>query len=391
MIVEPQWWGVWRDLHTFDYRGCSGASADMSFTGVGTLRLVSIFKVRSFSAFALLAGAALAMTSCSSESAQAPLAPADRLEFRGGPVQAVAGVPVDPAVQVLVLRADGSIDGTSTAAVSLTSQSATIVDTLRGGTTVVAVAGVATFTAVSLSRASDATRLVARTAGLTGAESAPIRVVHGEATQLVILAQPASAVAGQTLSPLRVQLRDVGGNRVMSANGPVTVAISTGPLGATLAGTVAADLAAGEASFNDIRLPRAGSGYTLTVSLVGNASVRSPVTRVFSTVSAAPVDLVFLTEPTASTVGFSITPAVRVAILDGFGNIVAASTPPVALELAVAATGTQLTGATAVTPGAGIATFANLRVDRPSGTVRLRASAPGLNPAISAGFTVGAP
>ncbi len=348
--------------------------------------------MRSYSSSALLAGAMVGALGCSTDDVvDAPVIAPDRLEFRTAPAQAIAGVPFDPAVQVLILLPDGRIDVTSTAAVSLTALSATVADTLRGATSVTATAGIATFPAVSFSRVSAATRLVARSSGLTGAESTPIRVGHGVAAQLVFLTQPDSAVAGRPLPALRVQVRDVGGNRVLSASGPVTVAIATGPTGASVTGTATADLSSGEASFNDVRLPRAGTGYTLTASLVGEAGIRSPVTRVFATAPAAPASLAFLSEPTASTVGFPVTPAIRVAIVDEFANIVGSASTPVTLDLAVAAAGTQLTGTTTAAPMAGIATFTNVRVDRAAATVRLRAAAAGLTSAVSAGFAVGAP
>lgn len=359
--------------------------------GVGPLRLVSFFRVRFHPRSVLFAGAIIASGGCATEDVAVPPPPADRLEFRVVPDRAVAGVAFDPAVQVLVLREDGEPDVSSTLNVSLRVSSASSPDTLRGVTEVAAVAGVATFPAVSLSRASEDVRLIARAAGLTGAESAPFRVVPGAATQLVFLTQPDSAIAGQPLPALRIQLRDIAGNRVATGNGPVTVAVSTGPVGASITGTITADLVSGEAVLDNVRLPRAGTGYTLTASLVGNATVRSPVTRVFNTSPAAPAELAYVSEPTSSTVGFPITPAVRVAVLDPFGNIVPTASTPVSLELAVAAAGSQLGGVLTVTPSSGIATFANVRIDRASATARLRASASGLSSVVSAAFAVEAP
>lgn len=333
----------------------------------------------------------VATLGCSSEEVDAPRVAPDRLEFRVRPAEVIAGVPFDPAVQVGVVLPDGTLDGSSSASISLISQSASATDTLRGVTTVTAVDGIATFPDLSLTRASADTRLIARSSGLTGIQSDPIRVVPGAATQLVFLTQPENVVAGQPLSALRVQLRDASGNRVASGSGPITVAISTGPAGASISGTVTADLVSGEASFTDVRLPRAGTGYTLTATLVGSPTIRPPVTRVFTTAPAAPAALVFLTEPTASTVGFPITPAVRVAVVDDFGNVVTSASNSVSLDLAVAPAGSQLTGTTTATSVAGIATLGNLRVDRAATAVRLRATAAGLPPAVSAIFAVGAP
>lgn len=341
---------------------------------------------------AMLVGMSLVAAGCSSEEVGSPPAPiGDRLEFRLAPSQVIAGEPFVPAVQVVVRRLDGVIDVTSTSDVTLSAHSASTADTLRGLTTVGAVGGVATFTGLTLSRVAADTRLFASAGGLTGAESAPFRVVAGAATQLVILDQPDSAIAGQAIPALRVQLRDASGNRLTSASSPVTVAISTGPGGATITGTSTADLVSGEARFTDVRLPRAGTGYTLSVTVVGNLTIRPAITRVFTTVPGAPADLAFSSEPAASIAGAPISPAVRVVVLDAFGNTVPGTTTAVTLELAVAPAGTQLGGTTTATPSAGVASFADLRVDRAATTVRLRATGSGLRPAISATFAVGAP
>lgn len=341
---------------------------------------------------ALVAGAAVAMLmGCSSEVVEvSPALTGDRLAFRTVPAQVVSGAAIDPAVQVVILRQDGGIDASSTASVTLTAQSA-VSDALRGTTTVTALAGIATFPGVTLTRASSATKLFARANGLTGAESAPLTVVHGAPAQLVFLTQPTAATAGQTLSALRIELRDGGGNRVLSANGAITVAIATGPPGASITGTATVDLASGEAVLTDLRLPRAGNGYSLTASLVGNADVRASVTRVFAITPALPAELAFLVEPTPSIADAPIAPSIRVAIVDRFGNVVPTATNTVALDLAVAPVGTQLRGTTTVASSEGVALFADVRVDRATTGARLRATAAGLVPSISAIFPVGAP
>lgn len=340
----------------------------------------------------LLAAAIIAAGGCSTDEVEAPLvSPPDRLEFRQVPSVVIAGEPMAPEVQVVVRRLDGEIDVTSTAIVSLTSTSPTVADTLLGTTTTEAVAGIASFPGLRLSRLATDARLFARAGGLTGAVSAPLRIEAGAATQLVFLSQPDSAIAGQALPSLRVELRDANGNRVTTANAPVTVSIATGPAGATITGTNTADLTAGQATLTNVRLPRAGTGYTLTASVVGNITIRSAITRVFTTVPAAPSELAFLTEPAASIAGAILAPPVRVSVNDAFGNLVPGAAGSVTLELAVAPAATQLLGTTTVIASAGIATFANIRVDRESPTVRLRATSPGLRAAVSINFAIGAP
>jgi hypothetical protein len=104
-----------------------------------------------------------------------------------------------------------------------------------------------------------------------------------------------------------------------------------------------------------------------------------------------PAELAFLVEPTPSIADAPIAPSIRVAIVDRFGNVVPTATNTVALDLAVAPVGTQLRGTTTVASSEGVALFADVRVDRATTGARLRATAAGLVPSISAIFPVGAP
>ena len=298
---------------------------------------------------------------------------------------------MNPAVTVAILRPDGAIDVNSSATVSLRVQSPTVVDTIVGISSVAAVRGVALFPGVVLSRATQNARLYARSPDLVGAESPPFSVVTGAPAQLVFLTEPAGAVAGQPLPELRVQVRDVGGNPVTTAAGVVSIAVATGPAGGVATGTLTANLVDGEVRFSNVRLPRAGAGYTLTAALVGNPTVRAPITSAFTTAAGAPAELAFQTDLATVQAGAPILPAVRVAVLDGFGNTVTDAAVSITLDLAVAATGAQLLGTTNVVSTSGIATFSGIRVDRASVTTRLRASGAGLTPGLSTVFAAVAP
>ena len=80
-------------------------------------------------------------------------------------------------------------------------------------------------------------------------------------------------------------------------------------------------------------------------------------------------------------------PPVSVEVVDGAGNRVTSSTPTISLELATAGGLGTLLGQKSLTAAGGVAAFGDLSVDAP-GSYRLQASAPGLEPAVSALFTI---
>lgn len=331
--------------------------------------------------------AAVLLGACAADDTEAPDV-ADRVAFRIVPSTVIAGETFVPEVQVVLLRADGSVATGVSADIALSARSATGLDTLRGTTVVEATAGVATFPGLSLVRAGGGVRLVAEAPGLTGAESSPISILPGRATSLVFVAQPDSGVAGEPLATVRVEARDIGGNRASGTTGPVTLTLATGPAGATLAGTVTTDMVAGQAVFTGLSLPRAASGYTLQASLVGSAATAA-ISRTFAVRAGTASQLAFLVEPSTAIAGQPIVPSPQVVVLDAYGNRVSSATPTVTLSVALAPATFTLGGTLTSAAVAGVASFTNVRPGQAAGTVRLQAAAPGLQAATSSIFTVG--
>jgi len=119
---------------------------------------------------------------------------------------------------------------------------------LSGTTTVAAVAGVATFSTLSITKAGSGYVVVATATGLAGAASAGFDITPGVATQLAFTVQPSTSVAGTTITPaLQVTAQDALGNTVASFTGDVTVAIVTNPAGGVLSGTAVVAAVAGVA------------------------------------------------------------------------------------------------------------------------------------------------
>src|SRR5207244_3231436 len=100
--------------------------------------------------------------------------------------------------------------------------------------------------------------------------------------------------------------------------------------------------------------------------------------------SGAATKLAFTGQPTNVAAAQPITPAVQVAVQDAVGNRVPGATDAVTVALS----GGTLGGTVTVKAAQGIATFADLRIDRPGSGYTLGASAAGLSGATSTPFAV---
>src|SRR5690242_12441462 len=96
------------------------------------------------------------------------------------------------------------------------------------------------------------------------------------ATQLTFRVQPTTTTVGQPITPaVQVMIHDASGTVVSSADNPVTLGLIPTPSGATLNGTLTVNATGGVATFSDLQVSKAGSGYTLTAAAVGLASAAS--------------------------------------------------------------------------------------------------------------------
>jgi hypothetical protein len=84
----------------------------------------------------------------------------------------------------------------------------------------------------------------------------------GAATHLVFTVQPGNTIAGATMAVQLTAATSAGTVDTTFVNS-VTVAFGANPGGATLSGTTAVPAVAGVASFNNLSINNAGTGYTL--------------------------------------------------------------------------------------------------------------------------------
>jgi hypothetical protein len=146
---------------------------------------------------------------------------------------------------------------------------------LSGTTAVAAVNGVATFSNLSIDKTGDNYTLTATAGGLSAATSPAFDIVPGTANHLVFVTGPTDRIVGQKFSPgLQVQVQDAGGNPVLFATGTITI---TSSVNGTLTGTATVAPILGTATFNNLAINAAGTGYQLTAFLSGGgaASVTS--------------------------------------------------------------------------------------------------------------------
>src|SRR5437867_1680401 len=123
-----------------------------------------------------------------------------------------------------------------------------------------------------------------------GGDKAPTQPA-APASKLAFTVPPTNAAGAQLITPpVQVTVQDASGNTVTSATDAVTLALGANPGAGTLSGTLTVASVQGIATFNNLRIDRPGSGYTLAASaggLSGATSVPFAVTLTFTAVSAS--------------------------------------------------------------------------------------------------------
>src|SRR5438552_1110536 len=205
-------------------------------------------------------------------------------------------------------------------------------------------------------------------------------------TQLVFIAQPRNIVAGHEFSQaVQVQAEDAHGNQVVSFVGNVSVALASNPGGSTLGGTTPVAAVHGVATFGDLTVSKAGTGYWLTGSSTGLARAASDA---FEVTAGAATQLVFGTQPGTTVADHNITPAVKVRALDALGNLVPSFTGNVSIAPGTNPGGATFSGTTPVAALGGVATFYDLSLNKTGTGYTLTASGSGFAPVTSTAFDI---
>lgn len=239
--------------------------------------------------------------------------------------------------------------------------------------------GIASGAAVRV-RTAGTYRFIVSAAGLAPDTSGPYTVSAIAGTRLRVLTQPTSTGVGSPISPVQVALTDSLGNVSLNlSNGSfvgnslaiTATATGTGGSAVTLGGTVAATTQNGIATFRDLSIGTAGTGFRLQFS---SLSVTAATSDSFAVrVPGLPVRVRLSALPATINGGSPINPAIRVTVVDSAGTTVPTRTDRITLSLS-GAPGAAFTGTTTLEAVNGVAQFTGVTIPRADTGLRIVAS-----------------
>ena len=234
-----------------------------------------------------------------------------------------------------------------------------------------ATTGVATFDSVSITN-TGIKQLIASSGSLQSVTSTNVSVSAGSAASMAFVAGPAALqTAGVTLGnqsagvgDLQVAIYDAYGNTTTNSS---TVSLTLSNAG--LSGTSAVSASNGVATFPNVSVTVANTGYTLGASSGGLQAVSTQ----FSVTAANATKLVYGTQPPASIAAGATLTSFTVKITDTYGN---QTNDDSAVSLTLSPSG-GLAGITTANAQAGLAIFNSVSITN-AGQKQLLASSPGL-------------
>jgi uncharacterized protein (TIGR03382 family) len=312
--------------------------------------------------------------------------PAAKLAFIKQPSNGPVGILNE--VQVAVQDKFGNINLTSTAEVTLALEANPAGGTLTGTTKVAAVAGVATFKNLKITKLGAGYTLAATSGTLAKAVSNPFNLGAAPPFRARFTKQPSNTVVRTPISPaVEVTLYDEFDNISTEATISVSIALASNPSGTTLSGVTTVTPVNGIAVFDDLEVDRAGFNYTLVAGASGLYPDTSKGFDVAPGSASTLTSLVFRAAPTTVVAGEEL-PAVQVELQDSLGRVITSGTHTVTLYLGTNPTGASLLGVTSASTVNGVATFEGLSVRKAGQGYTLRASAATFLSGVSSAFTV---
>jgi hypothetical protein len=311
--------------------------------------------------------------------------PATQLTFTTQPTTRTAGLAITPAIVVTAKDAAGNVATSFTGNIVLGIQTNLGGSSLSGTLTVAAVAGVATFSNVSLNKVGTGYALQASSAGLTPATSSAFNITAGTAAAIVAdsgnlqIGTASTALA----APFVVRATDANGNGVSGVT--VTWAVASG--GGSLSATSTTTDANGRARTT---LTMGASAGTNTVTATSTGLTGSPLTFTANTGVQGATQLVFTSGPATVVAGVPQA-AIVVTAKDALGNTATGFTGVVNLNLSANAFGATIwNGTTGINAVNGVATFAspNIQIRKAATGLTLTASSTSLPTVTSATFDV---
>ena len=281
---------------------------------------------------------------------------------------------------VMAEDAFGNVDPIYSGSVSLASSPG---DPPLGGTSsATASDGVATFSDLTLDRATIGDTLQISGGNLSAATTHMITGKAAPATQLVVTTQPPAGVTAGNGFSLVVSAEDEFGNVDPNYSGSVALAPASNPTG----GTFTMPASSGVASFSDLKLNTAATSDTLQAS---SGALKQASTSAITVGAATATRWVITTEPPASvTAGNAF--GLDVKAEDPFGNTDPSFSGNVTVALANNPSDDTLGGTLTMTADAGVAAFSGLTLGKVAAAETLGISGGGLSGATTNALAVAA-
>jgi hypothetical protein len=309
-----------------------------------------------------------------------------RLAVVRTPATTVAGTALSPSPQMEILDTYGNrvLYASDSVTVRLTGSGSAVTGLTRRA----AVRGLVDFTNLVVNQSGGAYQLVAEAGALTAATTSAFTVNPAAAATLAFTTDlPATVTAGSTIGPaVIVTAYDQFNNVATTSTGNVVLAPSSATQ-VTVLGTLTRALSSGVATFNDLSVRTAGSGYRLTATLNALPVITSGT---LSVRPAAPNRLAMVQQPPANALGGTAwgTP-MSVRVEDSFGNLVDTATTAVTASLSGGTAGAVLGGMRTANAVSGIALFPGLSIDRVGSGYTIPFAASGLSGVNSSAIAVG--
>ncbi|MEZ4814203.1 MAG: hypothetical protein R3A80_03225 [Bdellovibrionota bacterium] len=359
----------------------------------GTLSVAAVGGIATFSDISIdkagtgytLNASSTGLTGNTSASFDINAGSASQLSYEQQPTSQTPGDSIDPALIVRIEDSYGNLVTSATNTVNIAIQNNPSAGTLSGTTSIAAIAGLATFSDLSIDNSGTGYTLNATSTGLTNIVSSSFDVTTNS---LVITQEPSNSVAGTNISPaITVEVRNALDVLITSSTKVITLSIldNAGSPPGTLSGTLSVAAVGGIATFSNISIDKAGTGYTLIAT---GSNAASDTSATFDISPAAASKLHYAQEPTNTDSQITIAPSISVEILDAYDNLVSSATNSITLAIGTNPNSGTLSGTTSIAAVGGIANFTDISIEKAGSGYTLDASASGLTGASSGLFDI---
>ena len=221
-------------------------------------------------------------------------------------------------------------------------------------------------------------------AGLAATDSGTLTVVVGPLDHFAVTT-PGTQTAGTAFAITTMTAQDFGNNTVTTYVGTVDFTETGGGAGGTVAPVQSSAFVAGVRSGQSVTLTKSGAGVTITVT--DHLGTKTGVSGTFTVNPGAASKLAFGTQPSDTSIGFTVTPAVTVQIQDANGNLTT-SVASVTVAIGTNPSGGTLSGTKTRAAVSGTATFNDLSIDKTGVGYTLTAASGVLTGATSSAFNI---